>query len=87
MNPEKNNIKQDKPPLDLTDNIHRFWSPSAALEEMGDPPRLEASPALKRLGPLPSARGGFPLMGFLATVYEQIATRATEGLREPNDQH
>jgi hypothetical protein len=50
-----------------------FWN--ARLEaDQWQPPRLEnATPALKRLGPMPFARPGFPLMGLLATVYEQVA--------------
>jgi hypothetical protein len=34
---------------------------------------LDATPALKQLGPLPITGSGFPLIGFLATVYEQVA--------------
>lgn len=32
-----------------------------------------ASPALERLGPPPFRKSGFPMMGFLATLYEHVS--------------
>lgn len=58
----------------------QFWSAPAGLTELAIVPVLEVEPALKRLGPLAAARPGFPLMGFLATVYEQISSHAKETL-------
>jgi hypothetical protein len=50
-----------------------FWHPTTPLE---DPPALppETPSALERLGPSPFPRSGFPFLGFLATVYDHIAT-------------
>jgi len=59
--------------VDLPADAERFWSPPADLDAIQQPTEADAIPALKRLGPLHVARGGFPLMGFLATVYDQIA--------------
>ncbi|MEK6644666.1 MAG: hypothetical protein AAB385_05795 [Planctomycetota bacterium] len=60
-----------KPPTDLLTDPARFWSLAAELP--GQPVFEAVPPALKRLGPLPFPRGKFPLMGFLATVYEHVA--------------
>ncbi len=68
------------PPADLPAGADRFWAPPADLDAIGVPPDAESIPALRRLGPLPFPRGGFPLMGFLATVYDHIATHADEVL-------
>lgn len=59
-----------------------FWSMGAG---MGDPdrrPNGETTPALKLAGPLPLPAGGFPVMGFLATIYEQIAGQMKSHLDE-----
>lgn len=54
----------------------RFWSAAEALEALEAPPEVETTPALKLAGPLPFARSGFPIMGFLATIYDQVAGHA-----------
>ena len=54
----------------------RFYSAATPLDEIGEPPESQTVPALKRLGPLPMARGSFPLMGFLATCYDHISGHA-----------
>lgn len=40
------------------------------------PPALptEIPSALERLGPSPFSKSGFPFLGFLATVYDHVAT-------------
>ena len=50
-----------------------FWRPTAQIHE---PPALPAETAsvLERLGPTPFAKSGFPFLGFLATVYDHVAT-------------
>jgi hypothetical protein len=50
-----------------------FWHPT---EPLADAPSLPASTpsALERLGPSPFPKSGFPFLGFLATVYDHIAT-------------
>lgn len=60
-------------PADLPNDPARFWSAGANLEDLAPPENVDTTPALKRLGPLPFPRGGFPLMGFLTTVYEHVA--------------
>ena len=51
-----------------------FWSGSEIL-----PPIPAVSPetpsALEKLGPSPFPKSGFPFLGFLATVYDHIATQ------------
>jgi len=67
-------------PADLPADAEKFWAPPADLDTLEVPPNAESIPALQRLGPLPFPRGGFPLMGFLATVYDHIADHADEVL-------
>jgi len=51
----------------------KFW---AASEELPDAPDVPANlpPALERLGPSPFPKSGFPFLGFLATVYDHVAS-------------
>lgn len=37
-----------------------------------DAPALEMRPILERLGPAPFKKPGFPVLGFLTTVYEHV---------------
>ncbi len=69
---------ENAPPADLPVDPRRFWSAPAGAVEPISPEALDATPALKQLGPLPIAGSGFPLMGFLATVYEQVADHVIE---------
>jgi hypothetical protein len=49
------------------------------------PPSMEGLPsALERLGPSPFPKSGFPFLGFLATLYDQIAstTRPASGAKQ-----
>ena len=71
-------VPAPRAPEDLPVDPGEFWSAAISLDDLDAPANADAWPALKRLGPLPSARGGFPIMGFLATVYEQIANHAKE---------
>jgi hypothetical protein len=50
-----------------------FWAPT---ESLADAPELpaDAQSALERLGPTPFPKSGFPFLGFLATVYDHVAT-------------
>jgi len=50
-----------------------FWQPA---DEVPEAPVLPAQTpsALERLGPSPFPKSGFPFLGFLATVYDQVAT-------------
>lgn len=65
-------------PVDVPIDPVRFWSTTRDLSEIGPVPETETTPALRRLGPPPFARSRFPLMGFLATVYEHISTHIRE---------
>ncbi|HEY1342811.1 MAG TPA: hypothetical protein VGF59_35155 [Bryobacteraceae bacterium] len=50
-----------------------FWNPTSTLDAA--PPVPAGAPsALERLGPSPFPRSGFPFLGFLATVYDHVAT-------------
>ncbi len=60
-------------PGDLPTEPDQFWSAGLDLDQVAPPPLGQTPPALERLGPLPFGGGGFPLMGFFATVYDHIA--------------
>ena len=50
-----------------------FFSPAEVLPDAPDlPPETPA--ALERLGPSPFPKSGFPFLGFLATVYDHVAS-------------
>jgi|CXWL01.1.fsa_nt_gi hypothetical protein len=68
-------------PVDLPSDPQQFWHVGRPWETILPPTQLDAHPALKRLGPLPFPRTGFPLMGFLATLYEHVSTHAIDALR------
>lgn len=61
-------------PLELLEEPESFFraGPDANLPvERDHEPTL---PVLERLGPPPFRRSNFPLLGFLATVYEHVAS-------------
>ncbi|MFQ5429758.1 MAG: hypothetical protein ACE5E1_05550 [Phycisphaerae bacterium] len=62
-----------EPPDDLPTDAQAFWSAAAGIDDLLPPANCEATPALKLLGPLPFPRGGFPLLGFFATVYDHVS--------------
>ena len=62
------------PPEDLPLDAGVFWHPAEV------PPRPAAGElpsALERLGASPFAKSKFPFLGFLATVYDQVAASVT----------
>ena len=86
QNPSLKNVDQ---PIDETVcdaprgdafRTERFWSVGEGFEtipmSIGPPERpLEL---LEKLGPSPFERGGFPLIGFLATTYDKVSRFAIE---------
>ena len=69
----------EKPPPAEPEDLTRFWhaGPDArALQGLSVSP----DPALHRLGDSPFTRSRFPILGFLETVYEQVATHAQSRL-------
>ena len=69
------------PPDDLPSDPQAFWGGAdrSELERLADRPEAALPSALQRLGPLPLPRSGFPLIGFLATVYDHVAN----SMRQP----
>jgi hypothetical protein len=58
--------------------------PGLAADRLFEPvPEVESTPVLERLGPSPFPRSGFPLMGFLATLYDHVSEYARERLDRP----
>jgi hypothetical protein len=67
---------QPLPPEDLPTDAAAFWH-AASLPLRPTTPELPS--ALERLGPSPFSKSKFPFLGFLATVYDEVAGR----LRRP----
>jgi hypothetical protein len=67
---------QPLPPEDLPNEAATFWQ-AAPLPLRPASPELPS--ALERLGPSPFGKSKFPFLGFLATVYDEVAGR----LRRP----
>ena len=65
------------PPPDLPADPRSFWGDPSTLERLAVRPEADLPSVLQRLGPLPLPRSGFPLIGFLATVYDHVAASAT----------
>ena len=57
-----------------------FWGDPREIEALSVPVRPPARPmaTLEKLGPSPFERGGFPLVGFLATTFEKVSQFALE---------
>jgi hypothetical protein len=55
-----------------------FWCETTPLDNAPALPPDVAS-ALERLGPSPFPKSGFPFLGFLATVYDHVATHVGGG--------
>ena len=64
------------PPEDLPTSAVEFWH-SAPLPERPAPRELPS--ALERLGASPFPKSRFPFLGFLATVYDQVAAAVKRG--------
>ena len=67
-----NTSPEDAPPVQ-TDDPRAFWSAAADFDEVELPAHQATGPTLERLVPSPFPRSGFPLIGFLATVYDHVA--------------
>ena len=66
-----------------SDDPRAFWSAVGDLDEMEFPAEQEKVATLERLVPSPFLRSGFPLIGFLATVYDHVAGFARERGESP----
>lgn len=71
------------PPIEAC--VGRFWECGPGFDDVTaslEGSRLAAPgpTVLERLGPSPFERGGFPVIGFLATTYEKVSRYAGERL-------
>ena len=79
MTTDENNAESpamDPPPEELPVDASAFWR-SPALQPRPEPRELPS--ALERLGPSPFPKSRFPFLGFLATVYDQVAASMRQG--------
>jgi|GEM_PF-3447908 len=63
-----------------TDRIERFWRVGDEFDDIQidvEPPAASLG-LLEQLGTSPFERGGFPLIGFLATTYDKVSRDALE---------
>ncbi len=71
-------IYPTSPPLE--DGLDSFWETGPEFDSVEiriEPPERPLE-LLEQLGPSPFERGGFPLMGFLATTYDKVSRYALE---------
>lgn len=78
MMDDNNSVVSDKaiPPEELPVEAAAFWR-SPPLQARSEARELPS--ALERLGPSPFPKSRFPFLGFLATVYDQVATSVRQG--------
>ena len=64
--------------------LARFWElgPEFGRVTVAVEPPQRPLALLERLGPSPFPRGGFPLIGFLATTYDKVSRYALERAAE-----
>ena len=62
-------LKPDELPLSIEGDA--FYRAGAEIDLL-DTPTSEMKPILERLGPAPFKKPGFPVLGFLTTVYEHV---------------
>ena len=66
--------------LPIEEQIECFWVAGKEMDSVDiplDPPDPLLA-LLDQLGPSPFERGGFPLIGFLATTYDKVSRYALE---------
>lgn len=64
----------------LAEVVDHFWETGPefdAIEIRIEPPERPLA-LLEQLGPSPFERGGFPLIGFLATTYDKVSRYALQ---------
>ena len=61
-----------------------FYAAAADLDAIDLTPELPHKPVLEQLGPPPFRKTSFPMMGFLASVYEHVAQQV-RGENAPAD--
>ena len=71
-------IYPTSPPIEEV--IESFWDVGPEFEAVSIHIAAPEQPwaILERLGPSPFERGGFPLIGFLATTYDKVSRYAQE---------
>lgn len=71
-------VERNSPPL-LEQEIDHFWSRAAAPGGEVDPssPRPVSHALLRRMGPSP-LKGKFPIVGLLASIYDEVSRRTRE---------
>lgn len=61
------------PPPGLAADRAIFYKAGHGMDRLQMPGSLEPRHTLERLGPAPFRKTGFPLLGFLATVYDHVS--------------
>jgi len=74
-------IYPTSPPLEEV--LDGFWRTGPEFDSLTRPLDASEKPLaiLEQLGPSPFERGGFPLIGFLATTYDKVSRYALRGGR------
>ena len=67
-----------------TTNAQDFYRVTSDIDAIDLTPELPARHVLEQLGPPPFRKTSFPMMGFLASVYEHVAQQV-KGQRDATD--
>jgi len=68
------------PSAPLEESLDAFWTTGEEFDNVEiaiEPPERPLG-VLEKLGPSPFPRGGFPMVGFLATTYDKVGRYALE---------
>ena len=68
--------QRSQPPPLLPANPAEFFRAGPGIDALESAASSDQRPALERLGPTPFRKSKFPLLGFLATVYEHVAAQS-----------
>ena len=75
---EMSEPQPQQPPPDLTADSDAFFRAGPDVDLlMSVPPPAEEKHVLEQLGPPPFRKTSFPMMGFLASVYEHVAAQVS----------
>jgi hypothetical protein len=57
----------------MPEQLENFYKAGEGIDALRANPPRDGKPVLEQLGPAPFRSRGFPLLGFLATLYEHVA--------------
>jgi hypothetical protein len=72
-----------QPPAHLPIDPRHFYAAPLGAQSIPLVAQPETQHVLEQLGPPPFRKGSFPVIGFLASLYEHVAAHVSEGGDQP----